>query len=154
GVQLGELQGEGEYLFEILPGTVAVLVSVERGMLVASLTSVEPRHERFGLARLLEYMQVLGWDKNERDESIPVASADAGAWHRAIAAASLDRLNLPSYDLQQLESLMLEDDLTTIQLIWRESDRVIHARDPFPVGGVVEDPATGAAAAALGGYLR
>ncbi|WP_080647086.1 PhzF family phenazine biosynthesis protein [Salinispora arenicola] len=25
---------------------------------------------------------------------------------------------------------------------------------PFPPGGVVEDPATGAAAAALGGYLR
>jgi PhzF family phenazine biosynthesis protein len=30
----------------------------------------------------------------------------------------------------------------------------VHARDPFPVGGVVEDPATGAAAAAFGGYLR
>jgi len=29
-----------------------------------------------------------------------------------------------------------------------------HARDPFPVGGVVEDPATGPAAAAFGGYLR
>ena len=29
-----------------------------------------------------------------------------------------------------------------------------HARDPFPPGGVVEDPATGAAAAALGAYLR
>jgi PhzF family phenazine biosynthesis protein len=29
-----------------------------------------------------------------------------------------------------------------------------HARVPFPVGGVVEDPATGAAAAALGAYLR
>jgi PhzF family phenazine biosynthesis protein len=28
------------------------------------------------------------------------------------------------------------------------------ARDPFPPGGVVEDPATGAAAAAFGGYLR
>jgi PhzF family phenazine biosynthesis protein len=27
-------------------------------------------------------------------------------------------------------------------------------RDPFPVGGVYEDPATGAAAAAFGGYLR
>jgi PhzF family phenazine biosynthesis protein len=27
-------------------------------------------------------------------------------------------------------------------------------RDPFPVGGVVEDPATGAAAAAFGAYLR
>ncbi|OFE15837.1 hypothetical protein BA895_04800 [Humibacillus sp. DSM 29435] len=28
------------------------------------------------------------------------------------------------------------------------------ARDPFPWGGVVEDPATGAAAAAFAGYLR
>ena len=28
------------------------------------------------------------------------------------------------------------------------------SRNPFPPGGVVEDPATGAAAAALGGYLR
>ena len=36
----------------------------------------------------------------------------------------------------------------------RESATRFHARDPFPVGGVVEDPATGAAAAALGGYLR
>jgi PhzF family phenazine biosynthesis protein len=31
---------------------------------------------------------------------------------------------------------------------------VFHVRDPFPVGGVVEDPATGAAAAAFGAYLR
>ncbi|HET9465146.1 MAG TPA: PhzF family phenazine biosynthesis protein, partial [Gemmatimonadales bacterium] len=38
--------------------------------------------------------------------------------------------------------------------IWRESVDVFHSRNPFPVGGVVEDPATGAAAAALGGYLR
>jgi len=28
------------------------------------------------------------------------------------------------------------------------------ARNPFPPGGVREDPATGSAAAALGGYLR
>jgi PhzF family phenazine biosynthesis protein len=39
-------------------------------------------------------------------------------------------------------------------LIWRETRDRFHARNPFPVGGVVEDPATGAAAAALGGYLR
>ena len=34
---------------------------------------------------------------------------------------------------------------------WRESQYLFHSRNPFPVGGVVEDPATGAAAAALGG---
>src|SRR4051794_41263342 len=45
-------------------------------------------------------------------------------------------------------------DWTTIQLVWREHPSLFHARDPFAVAGVVEDPATGAAAAALGGYLR
>jgi len=49
---------------------------------------------------------------------------------------------------------MLRAELTTIQLVWRETPDRFRARDPFPVGGVVEDPATGAAAAALGGYLR
>jgi PhzF family phenazine biosynthesis protein len=43
---------------------------------------------------------------------------------------------------------------TTAQLVWAESPTLFHARDPFPPGGVVEDPATGAAAAAFGGYLR
>ncbi len=45
-------------------------------------------------------------------------------------------------------------DLTTVQLVWREDATTFHVRDPFPVGGVVEDPATGAAAAAFGAYAR
>jgi PhzF family phenazine biosynthesis protein len=49
---------------------------------------------------------------------------------------------------------MLDLDLTTIDLVWRERVDRYHARNPFPVGGVYEDPATGAAAAAFGGYLR
>ena len=49
---------------------------------------------------------------------------------------------------------MLEHELTTLQLVWREGPLRFRARDPFAVGGVVEDPATGAAAAAFGAYLR
>lgn len=49
---------------------------------------------------------------------------------------------------------MLQHRWTTVQIVWRESPLLFHARDPFPVGGVVEDPATGAAAAGLGHYLR
>lgn len=154
GVQLGTLHGEGEYVFEILPGMVAVSVGVEDGRPVAALTSVEPRHERIASSRLREYLDALRWKESELDRRIPVAKAYAGAWHLVIAAGSPDRLNRLSYDFHGLKALMLEDDLTTIQLIWKETEDVIHARDPFPVGGVVEDPATGAAAAALGGYLR
>ena len=50
--------------------------------------------------------------------------------------------------------MMAREVWTTVDLVWRESELVFHARDPFPPGGVVEDPATGAAAAAFGGYLR
>jgi PhzF family phenazine biosynthesis protein len=44
--------------------------------------------------------------------------------------------------------------LVTISLLWNESNSVFHARNAFASGGVYEDPATGAAAAALAGYLR
>jgi len=49
---------------------------------------------------------------------------------------------------------MLAKDLITISLLWQESDEVFHSRNAFAAGGVYEDPATGAAAAALAGYLR
>jgi PhzF family phenazine biosynthesis protein len=58
------------------------------------------------------------------------------------------------YDFDALRHLMTVAGWTTLQLVWRERPDRFHARNPFPVGGVVEDPATGAAAAALGGYLR
>jgi PhzF family phenazine biosynthesis protein len=41
-----------------------------------------------------------------------------------------------------------------VHAFWAESPDTFHARDAFPPGGVVEDPATGSAAAAFGGYLR
>ena len=82
------------------------------------------------------------------------AIAFAGAWHVVIAAASAARLAELDYEFDRLKALMLANDLTTVNLVWRESEYVFQARNPFPVGGVVEDPATGAAAAAFGGYLR
>jgi PhzF family phenazine biosynthesis protein len=96
----------------------------------------------------------LYWAQSELDPQIPPALAYAGAYHLVLAAATLTRLNTLEYDFEGLKKLMLKENLTTVQLVWRESERVFHARNPFPVGGVVEDPATGAAAAALGGYLR
>jgi PhzF family phenazine biosynthesis protein len=38
--------------------------------------------------------------------------------------------------------------------VWPESEKRYHSRNPFAGSGVVEDPATGASAAAFGGYLR
>src|SRR5438270_12329283 len=74
--------------------------------------------------------------------------------HLILAAATRRRLAGLDYEFERLKALVLELALTTVDLVWRDRDDLYHVRNPFPVGGVYEDPATGAAAAAFGGYLR
>src|SRR5437588_1509464 len=77
-----------------------------------------------------------------------------GACHLILAAATRRRWAGLDYEFKRLKVLMLELELTTVDLVWRDRDGLYHVRNPFPVGGVYEDPATGAVAAAFGGYLR
>lgn len=154
GVALGELEGDGTYQLRTSVGDVPVEVRTRDGQREAALTSVEPRHENAPASLLTGALSALGWTRSELDETIPPARAYAGAWHLVLATANRRRLDELSYDFDRLRDLMLDDGLTTLQLVWRERAELFHSRNPFPVGGVIEDPATGAAAAALGGYLR
>ncbi|QYO68033.1 PhzF family phenazine biosynthesis protein [Leptolyngbya sp. 7M] len=154
GAVLGENQGEGIYRLATAVGTVSVNVCQRDGYYEASLTSVEPTFSLASDALVTEVLAALKWQHPDLDRSIPPAKAYAGAWHLVLAIADANRLANLDYDFATLKALMLREDLTTLQIVWRESPTVFHARNPFPVGGVVEDPATGAAAAALGGYLR
>ena len=154
GVVLGETSGAATYTLATSVGVVPVTVQRRSGRWEAALTSVEPRHEAAPPALVADALAALGWAADSLDASIPPARAYAGAWHLVLAAATADRLATLEYAFEPLKALMLRNGLTTLQLVWREAPDRIHARNPFPVGGVVEDPATGAAAAALGGYLR
>jgi len=98
-------------------------------------------------------LAALDWREDELDPALPPALAYAGAWHPVIAAATRDRLARLDYDYDALAALMDARGWTTVNLVYRQNDATFHARNPFPPGGVVEDPATGAAAAALGAYL-
>lgn len=154
GVVLGQQNGEGTYQLETLVGMVPVTVCQRDGHYEAALTSVEPKSELAPEDLVREAIAALGWNIEDLDPSIPPARAYAGAWHLVLAVANAQRLANLNYDFDRLKALMLKEGLLTLQLVWRESGTVFHSRNPFPVGGVVEDPATGAAAAALGGYLR
>ncbi len=154
GIVLAEAGGEGVYRLTTAVGEVPVSVRQRSGQRLASLTSVEPRFAPADRSLLTDALATLGWDEAELDPSIPPAKAYAGAWHLVLAVTRAQQLATLDYDFDRLKAIMLAHDLTTLQLVWRESQSVFHARNPFPVGGVVEDPATGAAAAALGGYLR
>ncbi|TDC08698.1 PhzF family phenazine biosynthesis isomerase [Streptomyces sp. 8K308] len=154
-VALAEHVGPGELTFLTPVGEVPVVVrQADDGGPVATLSSVEPHQEPVAVADLAEALAALDWSAGDLDPALPPLIAFAGARHLVLAAAGRKRLAALDYDFDRLRDLMLRLDLTTLQLVWRESPTVFHVRDPFPVGGVVEDPATGAAAAALGGYLR
>lgn len=153
-VVLGRLNGADTYQLETAVGPVPVTIRAVDGQFQAALTSVEPSNKPAPAALLSEVLDVLQWSPDDLDASIPPALAYGGAWHLILAVTTKDRLNQLEYDFETLKSLMQNQGLTTLQLVFRERHDLFHSRNPFPVGGIVEDPATGAAAAALGGYLR
>lgn len=154
GVLLGKSEGPGTYELASPVGTIPVAVTTSNGEVRAALTSVEPRHEPARAEVVAEALAALGWATADLDPTIPAAAAFAGNWHLVLAAATPRRLENLDYDFDRLQRLMLDEDFTTVQLVWRQAEHTFQSRNPFPVGGIVEDPATGAAAAALGGYLR
>lgn len=153
-VVLGLWNGVGTYQLDTSVGRVPVTVESVDGQMQAALTSVEPVQKPASAELVNNVLDLLHWSSDELDMSIPPVLAYAGVWHLVLAANSLQRLNRLAYDFDKLKSLMQREKLTTLQLVFREHDSLFHSRNPFPVGGVVEDPATGAAAAALAGYLR
>lgn len=155
GVALGQRRGTGRYVVTTNTGDVPVDVTIAPdGRITASLTSVEPRHRPVPVDVLESFLHAFGWSPTDLDADIPPAEAYAGGWHLVLALRSRATLAALDYDFDEMRDRMLERGLTTVHVVWREDERTFHARDPFPVGGVVEDPATGAAAAAMGGYLR
>ena len=154
GVAWAERHGYGDLRLHTPSGLVEVEVTPSEDGPVATLTSVSPRTEPVDADDLTDVLAALGWAPGDLDPTWPVRVAYAGAHHLVLATRSRERLARLDYDFDWLKALMDRLSWTTLQLVFRSGPREFHARDPFPPGGVVEDPATGAAAAALGGYLR
>ncbi|AGL17544.1 putative oxidoreductase [Actinoplanes sp. N902-109] len=150
-VALAERRGPGTFRFVTNAGEVPVTVD-EAGR--ATLTSVPATVGELAEEDLTALLAALHWDRAELDPALPPRVAYAGAYHPVIAVTSRRRLAMLDYDVPALKSLMTARGWTTVQLVWRSGPAGFDVRNPFPVGGVYEDPATGAAAAAFGGYLR
>ncbi|WP_327356517.1 PhzF family phenazine biosynthesis protein [Streptomyces sp. NBC_01304] len=146
--------GPGDYVFKTPAGEIPVSVREVDGELRATLTSVQPHVKEIAEADLAEALAALDWPARDLDENLPPRIAFAGNNHLVIGAATRERLADLSYDFDRLKQLMERLELTTVQLAYRAGESVFHVRDPFPIGGVVEDPATGAAAVAFGAYAR
>lgn len=155
GVVLGESDPDlAQVRLATRAGVVPVDLRRDGGRVTATLTSPPASHRAVQADVLEEALGCFGWGTGELDADLGPVVASAGATHLVLPVATREVLASMAYRYDDLRALMLEQDWTTVAVVWREADDRWHARNPFPVGGVVEDPATGAAAAALGGWLR
>ncbi|WP_447005491.1 PhzF family phenazine biosynthesis protein [Saccharothrix isguenensis] len=149
------LERPGTLRFHTRAGLVEIVTTPGTATLTSVPTSSTPASE----ADVAEALRALRWSADDLDPRYPVHWAYGGARHLVLAVRTRERLAALDYEFDAFGDLLRANDALTAQLVHQRggdgsTGDVFDARDPFPVGGVVEDPATGAAAAAFGGYLR
>jgi PhzF family phenazine biosynthesis protein len=154
GAVLAQQKGDGIFPLTTNHARVTVEGKAHANGAVAALQSPATSSAPATPALVQEALALFGYAPAHLDDRIPPAIANGGAHHLVLALNSRDQLRAMRYDLAAGRSLMQRYGLTTIALVHAETPQRFHARNPFASGGVYEDPATGAAAAALAGYLR
>lgn len=152
GAALAIAQGDG--LFPLYLNDGRITVEGRRETLTATLRSPPTRSTAAPLDLVADGMALFSYGAEDLDPRLPPAIAEAGARHLILGLSSRRALAGMRYELEAGRRLMLSAGIVTISLVHAESETLFHARNPFAAGGVYEDPATGAAAAALAGYLR
>ncbi|GGY74541.1 PhzF family phenazine biosynthesis protein [Pseudoduganella plicata] len=154
GAVLALQQGDG--VFPLTTNHVSITVQGTRTAdgVAASLQSPPTSSAPVPQTLIDEALVLFGYTAADLDPRLAPALANGGAGHLIIPLNSRAALAAMRYDLDAGRMLMLREGFATIALVHAGSAQRFHARNPFASGGVYEDPATGAAAAALAGYLR
>jgi PhzF family phenazine biosynthesis protein len=154
GAVLAQQNGDGIFPLTTNHTRVTVEGKTGGGKVSAALQSPGTSSEPAPPALVQQALALFGYALSDLDDRIPPAIAFGGAHHLVLALTSRAKLRAMRYDLDAGRSFMRDHGLTTVALVHAETPQRFHARNPFASGGVYEDPATGAAAAALAGYLR
>lgn len=154
GAVLAQERGAGSYRLSLSGGEIEVEAQLEGGTATARLRSLPTGNEPVPEALRDEALRLFDITADRLDPALPPRLANAGAQHLFLALRHRENLADMRYGLAAGRDFMRRNGLVTVALIWRESPRLFHARNAFASGGVAEDPATGAAAAALAGMLR
>src|SRR4030081_2488477 len=154
GAALALAHGDGTFTLQLNDTQITVTGWRKNPALMAALQSPRTRSAPAPRELVEAALGLFSYSVADLDPRLPPAIAEGVA--RPLVLALLRRQNLAAmhYDLEQGRLLMIAAGLITISLVHAETNTLFHARNPFAAGGVYEDAATGAAAAALAGYLR
>lgn len=151
GVALADKYGPATFRLRIANGTVDVTAS---GDGTASFVSPPPASAALDVRVRTEIMAAFALRDGDMVTKTPPRLVSAGARHAFFMLNDRARLRAMAYDFGAMRTLMRRENIATIALATRRNDSVVDIRNAFAFGDVVEDPATGAAAAAVTGYLR
>jgi PhzF family phenazine biosynthesis protein len=154
GAALAGKYGEGVFELTLNEATISVEGRRDGELIVAALQSPPTRSADVTPAILDEALALFGYHADDLDPHLLPARIHAGADHLLLPLRTRELLAAMHYDLGAGRTFMRREGFITVTLAYAETPRLFHVRNAFASGGVYEDPATGAGAAALAGYLR
>ena len=172
-VAIAEREGVGTIRFATPVGEVVIETSEADGAVRGAFTSVATDTAPIAEAVLQAVLDLIGLQRDALDERYAPLLSYAGNWHPVIVLRDAAAFDAFTFDPAAARALLDEQGWpATITVLRRLPDAAaaevdgatapdradrglrFEARNIFPVGRITEDPATGAAAAAVGGYLR
>jgi PhzF family phenazine biosynthesis protein len=154
GSALGENFGVGVHKLFLNDGEISVESHLsDSGEYSATLTSPDTWTKPASVDLVASILSYFNLSASDIHAQYPISVAFAGAKHLIIVLNNQEQLSQMQYEFEPVREIMLNHEIITVCLIFQESDSLFHVRNAFAFGGVVEDPATGAAAA-FAGYLR
>ncbi len=153
GAVLGAEYGAGRYDLSLQGGMISVEAEQRDGQWHAALQSPGTWSRPMGDDLRYALLDAFALSDDDLDPALPPRLAFAGVQHAVLTLKDRARLAQMAYPFDAMRDLMAMHDLVTVSLLYIDAPRRIVSRNAFASGGVVEDPATGAAAAALGGML-
>src|SRR5690606_26629664 len=144
GAVLARHKGPGLFTLDINRARITVEGHLSETDWGASFQSPPTRSGGVADTVLGEALDLFGLKPADLDTRIPPAVAHGGGDHLVLALKDREALRAMRYDFEKGRALAERDGFITFNLIYAETAQLFHARNPFPLGGVVEDPATGA----------
>jgi PhzF family phenazine biosynthesis protein len=154
GAALALQQGDRTFELKLNRADISVTGRQDGRTIAAALQSPPTHSAAIDPLLQADLLRLFDYAIDDLDLKIPPAKIHAGADHVVLALKTRSALARMSYDLKRGRELMEKAGLVTVALVTAENPQLFHVRNAFAAGGVLEDPATGAAAAAFAGYLR
>ncbi len=154
GAALAKAHGDGAFNLILNDANISVNGKREGHNYIAVLQSPATRYTLINDTEIDATLSLFDYRRSQLSHAIAPARIHAGADHYLIVLKSRSDLAAMAYDLNAGRDFMRARNLVTIMFAFAESDHIFHVRNAFASGGVLEDPATGAAAAAFSAYLR